>query len=52
MVENIETGSIVLLHVMYESREESLKSVKKIISSLKEQGYQMTTVSELLKHEK
>ncbi|MBG9588504.1 polysaccharide deacetylase family protein [Cytobacillus firmus] len=50
--ENIEPGSIILLHVMYESREESLKSVKKIIASLKEQGYQMTTVSDLLKHQK
>ncbi|WHY59581.1 polysaccharide deacetylase family protein [Cytobacillus firmus] len=52
VVENIEPGSIILLHVMYESREESLKSVKKIIASLKEQGYQMTTVSNLLKHQK
>lgn len=52
VAENIEPGSIILLHVMYESREESLKSVKKIISSLKEQGYHMTTVSELLKHQK
>lgn len=52
VVENIEPGSIILLHVMYESREESLKSAKKIIASLKEQGYQMTTVSELLKHQK
>ncbi|WP_282172499.1 polysaccharide deacetylase family protein [Cytobacillus firmus] len=50
--ENIEPGSIILLHVMYGSREESLKSVKKIIASLKEQGYQMTTVSDLLKHQK
>ncbi|WP_404354676.1 polysaccharide deacetylase family protein [Cytobacillus firmus] len=52
VAENIEPGSIILLHVMYESREESLKSVKKIIASLKEQGYQMTTVSDLLKHQK
>ncbi|MBN8201065.1 MULTISPECIES: polysaccharide deacetylase family protein [Bacillaceae] len=52
VAENIEPGSIILLHVMYESREESLKSVKTIISSLKEQGYHMTTVSELLKHQK
>ncbi|MBG9451012.1 polysaccharide deacetylase [Cytobacillus firmus] len=52
VAENIEPGSIILLHVMYESREEFLKSVKKIIASLKEQGYQMTTVSDLLKHQK
>lgn len=52
VAENIEPGSIILLHVMYESREESLKSVSKIIASLKEQGYDMTTVSELLKHQK
>jgi chitin deacetylase len=41
-------GSIILLHVMYGSRSESLKSVEKIIEGLKGQGYSFKTVSELL----
>lgn len=49
--ENIEPGSIILLHVMYESRRESLNSVEGIITSLKEEGYKFVTISELLKYE-
>lgn len=49
---NIEPGSIILLHVMYESRRESLASVRDIIVSLKEQGYTFTTVSELLEYDR
>lgn len=41
-------GSIILLHVMYPSRRESLKAVKKIIQELKGEGYSFKTVSELL----
>ena len=41
-------GSIIILHVMYSSRGESLKAVKKIIEGLKAQGYSFKTVSELL----
>lgn len=51
VMEKIQPGSIILLHVMYESRRESIKSVKEIISSLKEQGYSFVTVSELLEYE-
>ncbi|MFC0557505.1 polysaccharide deacetylase family protein [Halalkalibacter alkalisediminis] len=51
VVTNIEPGSIILLHVMYESRRESLQAVRGIIVSLKEQGYTFTTVSELLKYD-
>ncbi|WP_078552055.1 polysaccharide deacetylase family protein [Bacillus alkalicellulosilyticus] len=50
VVDNIEPGSIILLHVMYESRTESLQSVEGIITSLKEQGYAFKTVSELLEY--
>jgi peptidoglycan-N-acetylglucosamine deacetylase len=46
--ERIEPGSIILLHVMYDSREESMKSVKGIINDLKAQGYTFQTVSEML----
>ena len=41
-------GSIILLHVMYPARRESLRAVRGIIAGLKERGYQFKTVSELL----
>ncbi|MCL7749373.1 polysaccharide deacetylase family protein [Halalkalibacter alkaliphilus] len=50
VVENIKPGSIILLHVMYESRRESLNSVEGIITSLKEEGYTFVTISELLEY--
>ncbi|MBD7963570.1 polysaccharide deacetylase family protein [Fictibacillus norfolkensis] len=46
--ENIQPGSIILLHVMYESRKESMKSVKGLIKDLKEKGYTFKTVSEMV----
>jgi chitin deacetylase len=47
----VENGSIILLHVMYESRKESLESVEGIIKELHEQGYEFKTVTELLEYE-
>ena len=41
-------GSIIILHVMYRSRGESLKAVEKIVEGLKARGYGFKTVSELL----
>jgi peptidoglycan/xylan/chitin deacetylase (PgdA/CDA1 family) len=41
-------GSIILLHVMAEGRAESRKALPDIIRGLKEQGYRLVTVSELL----
>ncbi len=41
-------GSIIILHVMYPSRGESLRAVRKIVEGLKAQGYSFKTVSELL----
>jgi chitin deacetylase len=46
--ENIEPGSIILLHVMYGSRTESLGSVKRIVDSLKAKGYEFKTISEMV----
>lgn len=51
VVDNIVPGSIILLHVMYESRMESLNAVEGIVITLKEQGYTFVTVSELLELE-
>ncbi|HYH86354.1 MAG TPA: polysaccharide deacetylase family protein [Pyrinomonadaceae bacterium] len=44
-------GSIIILHVMYPNRSESLKAVKKIVEGLRVQGYSFKTVSELLASE-
>ena len=41
-------GSIIILHVMYPNRRESMAAVKKIVEGLKAQGYSFKTMSELL----
>ena len=51
VLENVEPGSIILLHVMYKSRKESLWAVKGIIEGLRKQGYTFVTVSELLEYQ-
>lgn len=43
-------GSIVLLHVMFKSRESTMQAVPQIIRGLKERGYRFVTVSEMLKY--
>jgi peptidoglycan-N-acetylglucosamine deacetylase len=48
VMEKTRPGSIILLHVMSESRSESLKAVKGVINGLKGQGYSFKTVSEML----
>lgn len=45
----VRPGSIILLHVMYPNRLESLRAVPGIIESLRNEGYRFATVSELLK---
>ena len=45
---NVRPGSIIILHVMYPNRRESLKAVKQIIEGLKAQGYTFKTVSQLI----
>ena len=48
VLEQVEPGSIVLLHVMYKNREASRAALPLIIKGLKEKGYRMVTLSELL----
>jgi peptidoglycan-N-acetylglucosamine deacetylase len=48
VAENVKPGSIILLHVMYANRKPSFEAVGKIVSALREKGYQFKTVSELL----
>ena len=47
-LDNTKNGSIILLHVMYNSRTESMKSVRPIIKGLREKGFEFKTVSEVL----
>lgn len=49
--ENIEPGSIILMHVMYDSRADSIESIKGMVMELKEKGYQFKTISELLQYQ-
>lgn len=48
VLEGARPGSIILLHVMYPSRAETLKAVPHIIEGLEREGYRLVTVSELL----
>jgi peptidoglycan-N-acetylglucosamine deacetylase len=41
-------GSIIILHVMYPNRRESMAAVKTIVEGLKAQGYSFKTMSQLL----
>jgi chitin deacetylase len=47
-LENTKNGSIILLHVAYDIRAESMNSVSPIIKSLREKEFEFKTVSELL----
>jgi peptidoglycan-N-acetylglucosamine deacetylase len=48
VVGRVKPGSIVLLHVMFDSRRESMLALPAILGRLKDQGYSFKTVSELL----
>jgi len=48
-VEQTKPGSIILLHVMYDSRRATMQAVPDIIRRLKAQGYRFVTVHELVK---
>jgi len=48
VIDNVKSGSIVLLHPMYKS-ENTLKAIEKIVVTLKADGYKFCTVEELLK---
>ncbi|QCI97688.1 polysaccharide deacetylase family protein [Agrobacterium larrymoorei] len=48
VIENARNGSIILLHVMYRSREASRQALPKVIDGLKARGFQFVTVSDLI----
>lgn len=47
VLKNVRPGSIVLMHVMYDSREPSRRALPRILDGLSAQGYRFVTVSEL-----
>lgn len=47
--QKVKPGSIILLHVMYDSREESRKALPLIIESLMLKGYKFVTINELIR---
>lgn len=47
-IDRAQPGSIILMHVMFDSRKNSMQAVPKIIQGLKEKGYRFVTVSELI----
>lgn len=49
-LENVTPGSIILLHVMYQSRETSRQALPHIIEGLKQKGYSFKTIHELLEY--
>lgn len=48
VLERARPGSIILLHVMYPGRAESMKAVPAVVEGLERAGYRFVTVSELL----
>jgi peptidoglycan/xylan/chitin deacetylase (PgdA/CDA1 family) len=48
VLDEARPGSIILLHVMAESRAETMQAVPAIIEGLQSRGYRFVTVSELL----
>ncbi|GAB2806769.1 polysaccharide deacetylase family protein [Lentzea nigeriaca] len=47
-LEKTKPGSIILLHPMYQSRDQTRQALKPIITKLKERGFRFVTVSALL----
>lgn len=50
VLDTVRPGSIVLLHVMFRSRTESMAAVPGIVRGLREKGYRFVTVSEMLEY--
>ena len=48
VIENAENGSIILLHAMYSSRDATRQALPAIIDGLRERGFELVTVSELM----
>ncbi len=51
VIDNVQSGSIILLHVMFESGRNSINALPTIITGLKHKGFEFKTISEMLKYE-
>lgn len=49
VVENVQPGSIILLHPMYMEVEEAISTIEGVLKTLSEKGYTFVTVDELQK---
>lgn len=49
VLDNVKPGSIILMHVMYKSREASMNALPEIIKGLKEKGYEFLKIGDLIK---
>ncbi len=52
VMDHAKNGSIIILHVMYRSRDVSRQALPQIIDGLRQKGFGFVTVSELLKDRK
>lgn len=48
VLDNVRSGSVIIMHVMYRSRAASREALPKIIDSLRERGFTFVTVSTLM----
>lgn len=45
--EHIQSGSIILMHPMYDKTDSDLQAIEGILQSLTEDGYRFVTIKEL-----
>ncbi|MDM9627334.1 polysaccharide deacetylase family protein [Rhizobium sp. S152] len=48
VLDNARSGSVIIMHVMYRSREPSRRALPRIIDGLQERGFRFATISELM----
>ncbi len=51
VIEHTKNGSILIMHVMYRSREASRQALPLIIDGLRQRGFEFVTVSQLLENQ-
>ncbi|WP_416407436.1 polysaccharide deacetylase family protein [Agrobacterium rosae] len=51
VLDNAKNGSIIILHVMYRSREVSRQALPQIIDGLRQRGFEFVTVSQLIQNQ-
>ncbi|MGV1870134.1 polysaccharide deacetylase family protein [Agrobacterium rosae] len=51
VLDNAKNGSIIILHVMYRSRDVSRQALPQIIDGLRQRGFKFVTVSQLIQNQ-